>query len=73
MSLPQPRPDQSPSPESLLTVKEVAHLLGMSERWIHERTRRGEMPCYRFGAALRFDPEEIRSWAAKFHHSPGGG
>ncbi len=25
---------------SLLTVKEVAQLLNMSERWVHERTRR---------------------------------
>lgn len=56
-----------------MTVKDVARLLGMSERWIHERTRRREIPCYRFGTALRFDPEEIRDWAAKFHDSPEGG
>ena len=38
---------------SLLTVKELARLLNMSERWVHERTRKREIPCYRFGSALR--------------------
>lgn len=56
--------------DGLLTVGEVAQLLGMSVRWVHERTRRREIPCYRFGAALRFDPQEIAAWAAKFHHPP---
>lgn len=54
----------------LLTVKEISEFLGMSERWLHERTRRNEIPCYRLGTALRFDLEEIRVWAAKFHHLP---
>ncbi len=70
--MPQTRLDQSPSSGRLLTVKEVAHLLGMSERWIHERTRRGEIPCYRFGAALRFDAEEIRLWVAQYHSTANG-
>jgi excisionase family DNA binding protein len=51
----------------LITVKEVARPLGMSERRIHERTRLNEIPCYRLGTALRFDPQEIRDWARKFH------
>lgn len=55
----------------LITVRDLARLIGMSERWIHERTRRHEMPCYRFGTALRFDLKEIRAWIAKFHRSPG--
>src|SRR6266513_2073399 len=38
--------------EDLLTAKDVARLLKMSERWVHERTRRREIPCYRFGTAL---------------------
>ena len=52
----------------LWTVGDLSRFLGVSKRWVHERTRRGEIPCYRFGAALRFDPEEVRAWAAKFHH-----
>jgi excisionase family DNA binding protein len=58
--------------ESLWTVKDVAAFVGLSVRWVHERTRRGEIPCYRLGTALRFDPQEIRAWVGKFHHSSGG-
>jgi len=54
----------------LWTVEDVCRFLGFSKRWLHERTRLGEVPCYRFGTALRFDPQEITSWTAKFHHSP---
>ncbi len=44
------------------TVKELARYLRISERWIHERTRRDEIPCYRLGTALRFDPQEVQVW-----------
>ncbi len=53
----------------LWTVGDLCRFLGVSKRWVHERTRRSEIPCYRLGALLRFDPEEVRAWAAKFHHS----
>ncbi len=62
----------APATEPLWTVKDVAAFTGLSVRWVHERTRRGEIPCYRLGTALRFDPQEIRAWVGKFHHSPGG-
>ena len=61
-----------PAPEHLWTVKDVAAFTGLSVRWVHERTRRGEIPCYRLGTALRFDPQEIKAWVGKFHHSSGG-
>ena len=44
---------------ALVDCKEVARRLGVSLRWIHERTRLGEIPCYRFGTALRFDLAEV--------------
>lgn len=53
----------------LLTVKELAQLLNMSERWIHERTRRREIPCYRLGSALRFDANEVWGWLARWHEA----
>jgi len=62
-----------PDARPLWTVEDLCRFLGVSKRWVHERTRRGEVPCYRFGSVLRFDAEEITAWAAKFHHSPGGG
>jgi len=56
----------------LWIVEDVCRFLGVSKRWVHERTRLGEIPCYRFGAMLRFNPQEIAAWADKFHYSPGG-
>jgi excisionase family DNA binding protein len=57
----------------LWTVADVCRFLGVSKRWVHERTRLREIPCYRFGSLLRFDPQEITAWAAKFHHPSGQG
>jgi excisionase family DNA binding protein len=45
-------------------------MLGMSLRWVHERVRRREIPYYRFGRALRFDPEEIRRWRTQYRNMP---
>jgi len=67
------REDPPGDARALWTVEDLCRFLKVSTRWVHERTRRREIPCYRFGTALRFHPEEIRVWAAKFHHSPGGG
>ncbi len=57
---------------SLLTVKEIAQLLNMSPRWVHERTRKREIPCYRFGSALRFDADEVWGWLSKWREAPTG-
>ncbi len=73
IEVPLPPEGASVDARRLWTVEDLCRFLYVSKRWVHERTRRGEIPCYRFGTALRFDPEEIRAWAAKFHHSPGEG
>ncbi len=57
--------------QRLWTVEDLCQFLSVSKRWVHERTRRSEIPCYRFGTMLRFEPQEIAVWAAKYHHSPG--
>lgn len=57
-------------PPAMWKIKDLCRYLGVSKRWVHERTRRREIPSYRFGTSLRFDPEEIRAWRAKFHHPP---
>jgi excisionase family DNA binding protein len=59
--------------DGLWTVKELARYLSMSERWVHERTRRDEIPCYRLGTALRFDPQEVHGWMIQRRESPVGG
>jgi excisionase family DNA binding protein len=54
------------------TVKELAQYLRISERWIHERTRRNEIPCHRLGTALRFDPQEVHMWMIQRRGSGAG-
>ncbi len=54
----------------LLSVRDIARLLGMSTRWVHERTRRREIPCYRFGSVLRFHPTEVQEWLIQWRDTP---
>ncbi len=54
----------------LLSVRDIAQLLGMSTRWVHERTRRREIPCYRFGSVLRFHPTEVQEWLVQWREMP---
>jgi len=58
-------------PDRLISLKDLADVTGMSMRWLHERTRRNEIPCYRLGRALRFDPVEVRRWLVQ--HRAGAG
>ena len=58
--------------QGLWTVRELAEFLGMSERWVHERTRHDEIPCHRLGTAIRFDPDEVQGWLIQKRESAGG-
>jgi len=49
-------------PESLLTPQEVADWLKMSRVWVYKQVEKGLLPFHRVGEAIRFDPEEIRSY-----------
>jgi excisionase family DNA binding protein len=55
-----------------MTLLDVAAYIGMSRRWVAERVRRREIPCYRFGTALRFDQEEVRQWTERYWSAPEG-
>ncbi len=55
--------------DKLLTVAEVAQMLGVPVSWVYGRTRaRGfeRIPHVKLGKYLRFDAAEIRGWLAKF-------
>ncbi len=49
--------------KGLLKVNEVSELFGLSPEFIYKKAEAGDIPVYRFGRALRFDPEELRAWA----------
>ncbi len=54
----------SRGPAALLDRKQLAALLGISERSISDLQNDG-MPCLRFGRCVKFDYEKILEWAAK--------
>ncbi len=51
-----------PPLESLWDARDVARYIKASVSWVYKAAERGEMPCVRLGAMLRFDPMTIRKW-----------
>ena len=47
-----------------LGVEEAASLYGVHPQTIY-RLARGELPHYRIGRAIRFDPDELRAYFAR--------
>lgn len=49
----------------MLRAAEAAERLGLSPRTIYALAAAGELPCYRFGAAVRFDPADLDAYKLK--------
>ena len=52
-------------PSQILTLKELAERLKVSERWVYEKSRRrclNPLPAIRIGRYLRFDWLEVSAW-----------
>ena len=51
--------------ERLWTVHNVAEYLQASRSYVYKAAERGDLPCRRLGALLRFVPAEVRAWAER--------
>jgi len=51
----------TPAASALLSIKDAAQVLSLSERTIRDRIATREWPAYRCGSAIRVDPVEIRA------------
>ena len=51
--------------ESMMTVRQVAELLGVHENWVYDQAASGDLPSYKIGGTRRFDPDELRGWIAE--------
>jgi excisionase family DNA binding protein len=51
----------TPSANALLSIKDAAQVLSLSERTIRDRIATREWPAYQCGSAIRVDPLEIRA------------
>ncbi len=48
--------------ENLLSVMQVAELLGLRKQTVYVMVMRHQIPHLKIGGALRFDPNEIRDF-----------
>lgn len=46
--------------DSLLNTADVARILSVSPRTVQLWAKQGILPCFRVGAVVRFDPEDVR-------------
>lgn len=49
---------------NLLTIKDAAEELQMSEGWIKKAIREKKLKCARFGRAVRIRPEDLAEYVA---------
>lgn len=59
--------------DSIWKVSDVAKYLSMSESWVYKQAELGELPCIRFGAALRFSSKAVKAFVASLMRGPNGG
>ena len=55
----------SEAPKLLLTAREAAESLAISERTLWDLTRRGEIPRLKIGASVRYDLRDLQAFIDK--------
>ena len=58
-------PAWDPEDTSLWKMDECATFLGITKGALYHVVERGEIPCVRFGARIRFIPSSVRSWVQR--------
>jgi excisionase family DNA binding protein len=53
------------STKKAMTVPELAAMLAVSERHVYALVQKGEIPSFKIGSAVRFDPEALWTWLQK--------
>lgn len=48
-----------------MTVKDVAKLFSVEKGTIYKRARSGDIPSFRVGTSVRFDPKALADWHEK--------
>ena len=51
--------------DRMMTVDEVAALLGFHRVTVYDKVSRGEIPHIRIGRTIRFDRERLNEWIAQ--------
>ena len=45
-----------------MKVADLTELLGVDDKHIYRMAARGQLPSFRVGGAVRFDPQEVANW-----------
>lgn len=66
--------DRVPPVDPLLTYREAAGVLGVTDRTVWTLVDRGDLPAVRFGRSVRIDPADLRAFinSAKQTEPSGG-
>jgi excisionase family DNA binding protein len=56
--------DKRPLFEPLLTIKQAAELLNMSEKTVRRRIETKDLPVIRDGGSIRIRPDDLRAYIA---------
>ena len=62
--MPESQLQHQRTPDKLLTVRELAHLLGVHEQTIYAWVAKRLLPCIRLGSRLRFSHNDILRWVS---------
>jgi len=61
------------SPDSVMTVKDVADYLRVNQRTVYRLAADGKLPGFKVGATWRFKRADIDSWICAQSNQPRGG
>lgn len=56
--------------EELMTVQQVADLLGVNRSWVQRCAKNGDIPFLRLGRYLRFRRESVETWIREREEVP---
>ena len=51
-----------------IKVADLANILGVDGKHIYRLAARGQLPSFRVGGAVRFDPQEVANWLREKYH-----
>ena len=60
------------SSQPFYTVKTLAEKLAVTPTTVYRMVEREELPAYKIGKSLRFDPKEIDQYLESVRIGPGG-
>lgn len=62
--------ERKPSKPSFFTERTLADRLAVSDRTVRNWIRRGDLPSYKFGAARRIDPADVKKFLDRHRDEP---